>query len=133
MTRHILTTDLAPRPRGAYSQGMRIGNFIATAGVVPLDPVSNEIVGREIKQQTTQVLDNLSGILEAGGGGATWDNVIKVTVYLARIDQDFEAFNSTYREYLSGVYPPRTTIGATLRGVLVEMDVLAVLTSPENR
>ena len=75
-----------------------------------------------IGAQTRQVLQNVRSVLEAAG--CTLADVVKVTVYLADL-RDFDTFNAVYREFFSEPYPARTTVGSSLRGILVEIDVIA--------
>jgi 2-iminobutanoate/2-iminopropanoate deaminase len=88
MKKAVIATDGAPAAIGPYSQGVRSGNLIFTAGQIPLDPVTQQVVASGIEDQTTQVFENLKAILEAGGSGL--DRVIKATVFLKDLS-DFAA------------------------------------------
>ena len=76
--------------------------------------------------QTRRVMDNIGAILKAGG--ASFDNVVRTTVYLADMN-DFAAMNAVYGEYFSAPAPARTTIQAARlpRDLRVEIDVIAIL------
>jgi len=117
----ILTGD-APRPVGAYSQGLVVGNLVFVAGQGPLDPVTGNPVGSTIEEQTEAVLRNVGAILAAAG--ATLDDVVKSTVHLADLSL-FGRFDSTYARFFSDPKPVRTTVGSALDGILVEIDVIA--------
>jgi len=116
-----IRTDRSPQPIGPYSQGLVVGSRIYVAGQGPLNPETGK-TPQTIGEQTRQVMTNIRNILEAGG--ATMDNVVKSTVHLADL-KDFDAFNEVYREFFTAPYPVRTTVGSSLLGILVEIDVIA--------
>ena len=113
-----------PAPAGAYSPGVRAGDFLYISGQVPRDPVTGATVGSDITEQTRQVIANLETVLAAGG--ATLSDVVSVTVYLSDPDL-WSAFNAIYRELMPSPYPTRTAVGASLRGFLVEVSAVAYL------
>lgn len=118
-------TSKAPAPGGAYSQALQAGPIVFTAGLGPIDPQSGRVVGETIEEQTRQVMLNLRAILEEAGLG--FDSVVKTTVHLQHLDRDFAGFNQTYRSFLQPPYPVRTTVGSTLKGILVEIDLVALV------
>jgi 2-iminobutanoate/2-iminopropanoate deaminase len=123
-----IRTDEAPRGTGAYSQAIRAGDFVYISGQGPLDPTTLEVLGTTVEEQTERTLRNLEAIAVAAGGGL--DDVVKVSAFLASID-DFPAFNATYERIFSSLpRPARTTTGAELRNILVEID--AVLYLPQT-
>jgi len=111
-----------PAPKGPYSPAVRAGDFIYVSGQTPRDPVTGELVGDDVASQTRGTLKNLQRVLEQAG--ARLEDVISVTVYLQRAD-DWDAMNSVYREVFRGPHPSRTTVGADLRGILVEISAVA--------
>jgi 2-iminobutanoate/2-iminopropanoate deaminase len=111
-----------PPPAGAYSPAVRAAGLIFVSGQVPRDPRTGAIVGRDVREQTRQVLANAERVLNAAG--ASLEDVVAVTAYLASAD-DWAAFDETYRETLRPPYPTRTTVGAQLRGILVELSLIA--------
>ena len=121
-----IQTDRAPAAIGPYSQAIRHGDMIFTAGQIPLDPQTGEIVGDDITTQTRQVLDNLSAVLEAGG--AKLEQVVKTTCFLNDMD-DFAAFNEVYQLYLGTTAPARSCVAVERlpKDVLVEIEALAIL------
>jgi len=120
-----IRTDGAPRGTGAYSQAIRAGDFVFISGQGPLDPESLEVQGGTVDEQTERTLRNLEAIAIAAGGGL--DDVVKVSAFLASIE-DFPAFNATYeRIFASLPRPARTTTGAALRNILVEIDAVLYL------
>jgi 2-iminobutanoate/2-iminopropanoate deaminase len=129
MSKAVIATDGAPAAIGSYSQGVRVGNLIFTAGQVALDPATQQVVAGGITEQTTRVLENLKAILEAAGSNLA--RVIKATVFLKDIN-DFAAMNAVYGAYLApqGVTAPaRTTVEVSRlpKDVLVEIDLIAEL------
>lgn len=119
-----VTSTKAPRPAGAYSQAVVAGGFVFVSGQVPREP-STGIVPDGIEAQTRLVLRNLNALLEAAG--ASLKDVVKITAHLADLTM-FDEFNRTYSESFVQPFPTRTTVGSQLRGVLVEVDAIAVLT-----
>ncbi|NQX13865.1 RidA family protein [Microbacteriaceae bacterium VKM Ac-2855] len=99
------------------------GGLVFSSGCLPRDADSGLIVGGGIREQTRVTLQNVSRILAAEE--LSLADVVRVGVYLADIDRDFDEFNVVYGEYFSRPFPARTTVGARLRGALVEIDVVA--------
>ena len=126
MTRSVISTDLAPAAIGPYSQGVRVGNLIFTAGQIPIDPITQQVVAGGIAEQTKRVMENLKAIVEEAG--SSLDRVIKTTVFLKDLN-DFSAMNAVYAEYLKvdGEAPARSTIEVSRlpRNVLVEIELIA--------
>jgi 2-iminobutanoate/2-iminopropanoate deaminase len=127
MSKAAIATNSAPAAIGPYSQGIRAGNLVFTAGQIALDPATQQVVAGGITEQTTRVLENLKAILEAAGTSLA--RVIKATVYLKDFN-DFAAMNAVYGAYLAaeGVVPPaRSTVEVSRlpKDVLVEIDLIA--------
>jgi 2-iminobutanoate/2-iminopropanoate deaminase len=126
MKKTTISTEGAPAAIGPYSQGVRSGNLIFTAGQIPLNPATQQVVEGGIKEQTTQALENLKAVLEAGGSGL--DRVVKATVFLKDFN-DFAVMNEIYGSYLGkdGAPPARTTVEVSRlpRNVLIEIELVA--------
>ena len=118
-----VTVANAPRPPGPYSQAIVAGDLIFVSGQVPREPLTG-LVPDGIEAQTRLALKNVETILHAAG--ASMEDVVKVTAYLVDLAL-FDAFNRTYLEFFREPFPARTTVGSQLRGVLVEIDAIAVL------
>ena len=118
-----LRTAKAPLPAGPYSQGLKVGTRVYVSGQRP-ENAATKTVPSGIQAQAGQVLENVRHILEEAGAGM--EHVVKVSVYLADL-ADFAAFNEVYAKFFTPPYPVRTTIGCALRGILVEVDVVAEL------
>ncbi len=123
MSKEQITTSKAGKPGGAYSQGIKAGGFVFVSGQGPKHPDTG-LAGDTIEQQTAQVLENVRAILEAGG--ATMAGVVKVTAYLSDMAL-FQRYNAVYETYFPDPKPVRTTVGADLNGILVEIDAIAYL------
>lgn len=124
MSIKILHTDAAPAAIGPYSQATIAGGFLFSAGQIPLDPVSMEIVEGDIEPQTRQVLKNLGAVL--AHAGLDWTDVVKTTVFLQDM-ADFPRFNELYAAALGPARPARSTVqvAALPRGVSVEVELVA--------
>lgn len=120
-----ITTDKAPAAIGPYSQGVVVGDMLFSSGQIALDPVTGEVVGDNIVEQTEQVMKNLGAILEAAGVG--FDKVVKTTCFLAEME-DFAVFNQIYAKYFTEK-PARSCVAVkTLpKNVLCEVEVIAYL------
>ncbi len=124
MAKTIIRTNASVQPQGAYSQGIRAGDFLFVAGHTPLDPATQQVVGNTIEEQTARVLENIRAVLEAGG--ASLDDVVKTTVYLTDI-RLFDRFNAAYGKFFPNSKPVRATVEAKIvgDGALVEIEALA--------
>ena len=124
MPKQQIRTTSGASPIGAYSQGLRVGDLVFVSGQGPLDPVTGEIVGSTIEEQTARVLENIKAILEAGG--ATMADVVKVSAHLSDLSL-FDRYNKVYATYFPDPKPTRTTVGSQLLGILVEIDAIAYM------
>lgn len=122
MSKQQIRTSTGASPVGAYSQGLRVGDFVFVSGQGPLDPATGKIVGDTIEEQTARVLENVKAILESGG--ATMADVVKVSAHLSDLAL-FERYNKVYATYFPDPKPTRTTVGSQLMGILVEIDAIA--------
>jgi 2-iminobutanoate/2-iminopropanoate deaminase len=122
MAKQQIRTDEGASPVGAYSQGLRVGDFVFVSGQGPLDPETGQVVGDTIEEQVRRTLENVRAVLEAAG--ASMADVVKSTVHLADI-ADFPRFNATYAELFPDPKPTRTTVQSVLPGIQVEIDVVA--------
>jgi 2-iminobutanoate/2-iminopropanoate deaminase len=129
MNKEVISTSGAPAAIGPYVQAVRVGNLLFTAGQIPLDPLTGQVVTGGIAGQTTRVLENLKAILEAAGGDLS--QAVKATVFLKDFN-DFAAMNAVYGAYLGGegmTPPARTTVEVSRlpKDVLVEIELVAQL------
>lgn len=105
--RRVIQTDAAPAAVGPYSQAILSGDLLFSAGQIPLDPKTMTLVEGDIQVQTRRVLDNLEAVLTAAG--LTWSNVVKMTVFLADMD-DFKAVNEVYATVFGDDPPARSAV-----------------------
>jgi 2-iminobutanoate/2-iminopropanoate deaminase len=119
-------TDNAPAAIGPYSQAVVANGFVFTAGQVPFDPVSMQLVDGDIAAQTDQVMRNLSAILRQAG--ADLSTVVKTTVFLQDMN-DFAAMNEVYARHFGEHKPARSTVQVARlpRDAQVEIEVVATL------
>jgi 2-iminobutanoate/2-iminopropanoate deaminase len=127
MLKHVIATNKAPAAIGPYSQAVRVGNLIFTAGQVGVDPKTREAVPGGIAEQTARAMENLKAILEKAG--TSLDNAVKATVYLIDM-KDFAAMNAVYEMYMGrkSMSPPaRTTVEVSRlpKDMLVEIELVA--------
>jgi len=124
VNRQILATDKAPAAVGPYSQGVRVGDLVFTAGQLGIVPGTKEFAGPDIEAQTRQALENLKAVLEAGG--SCLENVVKTTVFLQDIGE-FTRMNAVYAEFFPQGPPARSAVqvAALPLGGRVEIEALA--------
>ena len=122
MEKQRISTTTGAQPVGAYSQGLRAGDFVFVSGQGPLDPKTGKVVGDTIEEQTARVLENIKAILEAGD--ASMADVVKVSAHLSDMSL-FDRYNRVYASYFPDPKPTRTTVGSQLPGILVEIDAIA--------
>ena len=124
MKKEIIGTEKAPAAVGPYSQGVRMGDFIFTAGQLGIIPGTKEFAGPDIESQTRQALENLRAVLEAGG--SCLKHAIKTTVFLADMGE-FARMNAVYAEFFPETPPARSAVQAAALplGGRVEIEAVA--------
>lgn len=136
----VIHTGDAPKPVGVYPHARRVGNLLFLSGIGPRHPQTNAIPGNElyadgrvrrydIEAQTRAVFANVRAVLDAGG--ARWEDLVDVTVFLTDMLRDFRAYNAVWAEYFPdpGSAPCRTTVGITAlpTPIAIELKCIAVL------
>lgn len=118
-----ISTQNAPQAIGPYSQGVSFDDLIFTSGQIPVNPATSEIPAG-IKEQTKQVLSNISAVLEAAG--SSMDKVLKTVVSIKDMN-DFAAMNEVYASFFKEPFPARTTVEVARlpKDVLVEIEAIA--------
>jgi len=116
----------APVALGPYSHAVKAGNMIYTAGQIPLDPDTEEIVEGGIREQTEQVMLNLANVLAEAG--ASFKDVVKATVYLKNLS-DFYGMNLVYAQFLEDHRPARACVEVNRipKDALIEIDLIAIV------
>jgi 2-iminobutanoate/2-iminopropanoate deaminase len=117
-------TNAAPAAVGPYSQAIRAGNLIFTAGQVGADPATGTLADG-VAAQADRALRNLTAILDAAG--SSLDRVTKTTIFLVDV-RDFAAVNEVYARHFSPPFPARSTVGVKELplGALVEIEAVAL-------
>lgn len=142
MTDSIIQSHAAPKPVGAYPHARRVGNLLFLSGVGPRHPDTNAIPGNlydadgrlvayDIAAQCHQVFANVRAVLEASG--ASWTDLVDVTVFLTDMARDFKTYNQIYAEYFQDAQPCRTTLGITALPTPIAIELKCIAALPENR
>ncbi len=113
-----------PKAIGPYSAYRSGDGLMFCSGQIPINPASGEIESSDIKEQATQALKNIGGLLAEAG--LDYSNVIKTTVFLTDIN-DFAAVNEIYASFFKEPYPARSAIAvaALPKGAKIEIEVIA--------
>jgi len=122
-------TGAAPAAIGPYSQAIRVGGFVFTAGQVGAEP-SDGVLADGVAAQADRALRNLAAVLAEAG--SSFDQVVKTTIFLTDMG-DFQAVNEVYATHLAPPYPARSTITvkALPKGALVEIEMIAIASDEE--
>lgn len=125
-TREAISTDAAPAAAGPYSQAIRAGDLVFTAGQLGIDPATGEFASDDVGGQAAQALANLGAILDAAGSGL--DRLVKVTVFLADIG-DWPAVNEVYARVIPEPFPARSAFAVRdlPKGARVEIEAVATV------
>jgi 2-iminobutanoate/2-iminopropanoate deaminase len=128
MKPHVVQPKNSPKPVGPYNHAIRVGDLLFCSGQIPLDS-EGKLVAGGIKEQTRQVLQNISAILK--DQALTPENVIKATVFMTNL-AEFTDMNSVYGEFFTQNFPARSTVqvSALPRGASVEIEVVACYPTP---
>lgn len=126
MSKQAVSTDKAPGAVGPYSQAIVANGMVFTAGQIPLVPGTKALVEGGIQEQTRQVMNNLTAVLDAAG--TTLDNAVKTTVFLSDMN-NFAAMNEVYATFFTGNPPARSTVQVARlpMDALVEIEVVALV------
>ncbi|MDR2815620.1 MAG: RidA family protein [Proteiniphilum sp.] len=122
----VISTNNAPAAIGPYSQAVEANGMLFLSGMLPIDPSTGNIVPGGVKEQTTQIFDNIKAVLAAAG--VSTDNIVKTTVFLEDMSL-FGAMNEVYATRFTGTFPARSAfaVKALPKNALVEIEVIAVL------
>jgi 2-iminobutanoate/2-iminopropanoate deaminase len=122
--KEIIVASNAPTPKPPISQAVKVGELVFCSGAVPRDPVTGEMVGGDIENQTEQVLKNLKSVLEAAG--SCLEKTVKVTVFLADRN-DFAGMNNVFKQFFPHEPPARSCFGVELFvDAKVEIELIAI-------
>ena len=122
----VVVSERVPRI-GPYSQAVRVGDLVFTAGQPGIDPLTGKVAGDTFEAQARQAIANLSAVLE--DAGSRLERVVKVTCFVADASA-FGTLNSLFEEFFPGSPPVRSTPVVSLpRGLLFSIDAVAVAES----
>ncbi len=138
----VVHAERAPKPVGAYPHARRVGNLLFLSGVGPRNPLDNEIPGNvydangklvsyDIAQQCHTVFANVRAVLAASG--ASWEDLVDVTVFLTDMTRDFATYNKIYAEYFTAAQPCRTTLGISALPTPIAIELKCIAAIPEGR
>lgn len=124
--KEVIYSKTAPAAIGTYSQAIRCNNTIYLSGQIPLNPTTMQLCSDEIREQITQVIENLAAVCAAAGGHLT--DIVKLNVYLTDLNH-FPLINEVMTHFFTEPYPARAAIGvaALPRNAQVEMDAIMVI------
>jgi 2-iminobutanoate/2-iminopropanoate deaminase len=128
MRPQIVEPSASPKPVGPYSHAVRVGDFLFCSGQIPLTKEGKMVEGG-IREQTRQVLQNLSAILQ--DQALMLESVVKTTVFLIDL-AEFAEMNTVYAEFFCANFPARSTVqvAALPRGARVEIEAIACYHTP---
>ncbi len=127
MSRKTIFTKNAPGAIGYYSQAIISNGLVYTAGQIPLDPKTGEVISVDFTQQVEQTLTNIESVLKAAG--TNLNKSIKMTVFITNLSK-YAELNAVFKEQFKGIEPPARSVvevSALPKGVLVEIDCIATL------
>lgn len=123
-TRHVISTPRAPAAIGPYSQAIKAGGLVLTAGQIALDPATGALVGAgDAAREAEQVLQNLAAVLEAAGTSLA--RCLRCDVFLADLD-DFAAVNAVYARWFPTDPPARVTVQAARLPKDARVEIVAI-------
>ena len=124
MLKQIINTEKAPKPIGPYNQAVIANGFLFISGQIAINPKTNELIEGSIVEETKQVMQNLSAILQEAK--LTFEHVVKTTIFLSDMSL-FAVVNEVYGSYFSGDYPARETVAVKglPKNVNVEISMIA--------
>lgn len=125
MEKTKVNTTNAPQAIGSYEQAIKVGGFVYTSGQIGLKP-DGTMSGECIKEQTTQVMQNLKAVLEAAGSGL--DKVIKATIFIKDM-AEFKTIDEIYGSFFNGNFPARSCVEVARlpKDVRVEIEAIAIV------
>ncbi|MCS6834074.1 MAG: Rid family detoxifying hydrolase [Flammeovirgaceae bacterium] len=139
MENEKIISSQAPVPVGAYPHARRVGNLLFLSGIGARNPLDNSIAGLKLDEQGNiidydfeaqvhQVFQNVKAVLQQAG--ATWEDLVDITVFLINMKRDFATFNKIYAQYFTQNQPCRTTVEvkALPTPIAIELKCIAVVT-----
>lgn len=126
MKKEAVVTKKAPVAIGPYSQAIKGGDLIFVSGQIPINPLTAELVGESIEDQTRQSLENIKAILEAAD--SSLDRIVKVSMFIKDMD-DFSVINNIYSQYFTKSFPARSCVQVSKlpTGARIEIEAIALM------
>ena len=124
-----ISTENAPVSIGPYSQAIEANGFLFVSGQGAAEPETREVVSNDIQDQTTQVFENISAILDAAG--SSLDDVVKATVYLTDMDT-YDEVNEVYAEYMDQPFPARAAVEVADLPIDIGVEIEAIAVAPDT-
>lgn len=126
--RRAIHSNRFPKPVASYSQGFQVGDMLFITGQLPVDPLTDQVVGEgDITLESRQVMRNLVAVLEEAGFSTS--DMVSATVYLTDIDT-LDTFDLVWQEYFPdpSAYPSRAVVevSALVLGIQLEISAIAV-------
>ena len=123
-TKQIIKPKGSPAAVGPYNHAVRVGDLLFSAGQIPIDPATGNVISGDIKAQTERVLQNVKAILD--DQKLSFANVVKSTVFMTNLG-DFAGMNEVYAKHFTDNFPARSTVqvAALPKGANVEIEVVA--------
>lgn len=138
---NVIHASTAPKAVGSYPHARRVGDLLFLSGIGPRDPATNVIIGNkyfedgrvrdyDIEAQARAVFANVRAVLEASG--ASWEDLVDVTVYLTDMSSDFKSYNAVWKEYFpdATTAPCRTTLGISALPTPIAIELKCVAQVP---
>ena len=123
------STEDAPVSIGPYSQAIEANGFLFLSGQGAAEPETREVVSDDIQDQTRQVFENISAILEEAG--ASLDDVVKATVFLTDMNE-YDAVNEVYAEYMNEPFPARSAVEVSDLPIDIGVEIEVVAVAPSE-
>lgn len=121
----IINTSNAPAPIGPYNQAVLVGNTLYTSGQIAINPVTNELILSNIKDETKMVMENLKAVLLAAEMDFT--HIIKCSIFITNMN-DFAQINEVYGSYFKSDFPARETVQVACLPKNVNVEISAIAT-----
>lgn len=132
----------APKPVGLYPHARRVGNLLFLSGIGPRDPKDDSVPGLsqsksgnytefDFEAQCHSVFQNVRRVLEACG--ASWEDLVDVTVFLTDMKRDFHTYNKVYAEYFKENQPCRTTLGIESLPTPIAIELKCIAALPDTK
>jgi 2-iminobutanoate/2-iminopropanoate deaminase len=124
MAKEIIVTSEAPRPHSPFSQAVKAAGLIFVSGQGPFHPITGDVVGSTIQEQTAQCLRNVEAILHAAGSSLA--HAVSATFIMAE-GEDFAAFNEEWARWFPDNPPARQAAQLPVRpkGMKISVALIA--------